>query len=125
MSKFKVGDRIKRVADPILGLPIGYETEVYTVNGDQITYWNSAGLIGMSHESNWELVKPASPPSPVRTVTRKEIVFGDYGPVVINSSGVEKCVWVHIEDDLNASELSDVINTLTQVRDALADALEA
>lgn len=56
--------------------------------------------------------------SPVRTVTRKEIVPGVYGKVGIGSYQVD-AVEVSIDGFLTTSELRSAIATLTEIADAM------
>lgn len=75
MAKFKVGDRVKRIGNGYNGMRIGDE--------DIIAAWHPDGSInlvkyGYGHaEYMLELVTPA-PASPIRTVTKREIVAGTY-----------------------------------------------
>ena len=59
---------------------------------------------------------------PVRTVTRKEIIPGVYGLVTVENR-VGGCRLAFPRDNFfcaeNADELTEVIETLTQIRDAL------
>jgi len=65
MSKFKAGDPIRRIAQPIgNGTPLGYETEALSpVDGDWLWYTNAHGVRMSSLAANWELVQPVSSPS--------------------------------------------------------------
>lgn len=53
--------------------------------------------------------------SPVRTVTRKEIVPGVYGNVVVDYEG-----GIRMDTTTSADDLTAAIETLTAIRDALA-----
>ena len=59
-----------------------------------------------------------TPHSPVRTVTRKEIVPGQYGLVTIDDGAVRMDYWFPDEDDI--ADLTAAINTLTEIRDAIS-----
>ena len=63
------------------------------------------------------LTHSTTPHSPVRTVTRKEIVPGQYGLVTIDDGAVRMDYWLPDEDDI--ADLTAAINTLTEIRDAL------
>lgn len=77
--------------------------------------------------------KPQAQPGPVRTVTRHEIVPGVYGAVVVNAvSSTDDRVSLSLDSGIvlnhgkavmTADELTDAIQTLTAIRDAMqADA---
>ena len=121
MSKFKVGDRVRRVSDPQSGAPIGYETSVTKIDGWYLEYQGKTGQMGLSSFENWELVQPASPPSPVRTKTVKEIVRGVYSGVHVCDVDKVGGVWVEIFGQRTASELREASRIFLE----LADALEA
>ena len=93
--------------------------------------WNEAGSVSYhvwrcDGTSKWQgdptLIAewPAEPTGPVRTVTRKEIVPGNYGAVVLHRAddGVDISVELH-SDDL--SGICAAIATLTEIADALED----
>lgn len=121
---FKVGDRIRRVAEPLDGAPLGYETEVIEPSFDYcLWYINAFGDRVNGVASNWELVQPASPPSPVRTVTHKEIVPGEYGPVRVNASlRDDGIVSVNLmSSGLSVPELRDAARVFIELADALEE----
>lgn len=60
----------------------------------------------------------AAKEGPVRTVVRKEIVPGVYGAVRIHDPG-SKYVRVNVDAAMDRDDLTDAIETLTQIRDAL------
>ncbi len=57
---------------------------------------------------------------PVRTVTKKEIVPGVYGAVKVHDPGSEY-VRINVDAAMDVDELTDAIETLTQIRDALGE----
>jgi hypothetical protein len=57
--------------------------------------------------------------SPVRTVTRKEIVPGVYGDVEVYETGAVSVSFMRTVEDLTAA-----IATLTEIRDAMAGGVE-
>lgn len=63
------------------------------------------------------------PNGPVRTVTRKEIITGTYGKVMVGAPDNE---WlparIALDGAFNATELREVIATLTEIADALGEA---
>lgn len=90
MSKFKVGDRVRRIGNGHVTLsPLGREVTVVKGSIDTLRhavwYENERGDVVWSDEKNWELVNT----SPVRTITktRKEIVPGTYGAVKVLDGG--------------------------------------
>lgn len=56
------------------------------------------------------------PASPVRTVTRKEIVPGTYGKVRVTGG-----MYIHVNSMSTATELRAAITTLTQIAEALEE----
>lgn len=76
---------------------------------------------------DWRIISHAAK-SPVRTVTRKEIVPGVYGKVNVADTAGQ---WIEIEfirdyghtgrPRLTASDLTAAIATLTEIRDAMQD----
>ena len=67
-------------------------------------------------DQNWRIISRASEakPSPVREVTRKEIVAGVYGDVEVSDHGEVRVAWMDGEAQLTAA-----IATLTEIRDAM------
>lgn len=66
-------------------------------------------------------------PSPIRTVTRREIVPGVYGKVFINSYDKEaNTVWINVKEDFgcvefNAEELRETAHILNQIAEFLEE----
>jgi hypothetical protein len=123
MSKFKVGDRVRRVGNTCEWAPYGYECIVEHVYLDGcIEYIGEDDAGHASEPKDWELVQPAYP-SPVvtKTVTTKEIVPGKYGPVSIeHADRAHVCVEM-VKGFSTASELREASRIFLE----LADALEA
>lgn len=133
MSKFKVGDKVRRVKHTT-GLfpkcPIGFETVVsgkYSPEADGFWYEDNRGCIARTGApDDWELIEPAHQ-GPVRTVTttRKEIDSGTFGNVKVKSlKGVsDKRVGIALGGDayiaMTASSLRAAAETFTQLADAL------
>ena len=61
----------------------------------------------------WRIVTRAAK-SPVRTVTRKEVVPGVYGAVVVQEGNLINVAYMRTASDLTAA-----IATLTEIRDAM------
>lgn len=130
MGKFKVGDRVRRVADGHAhGSPIGHEVTVVDGRIDTLTrvvwYEQPGGNVVWSDEKNWELVE-----GPVRTVTRKEIVPGEYGDILVDRTANDGSIvllgfkttggiFPQCRSNFTSAELTAAIATLTTIRDAL------
>jgi hypothetical protein len=127
MGKFEVGDRVRRTVrcdKPNLWGKVGC---VYTV--ERTDGWGGIGLSGLDEEAfacgdEFELVQPAAT-SPVRTVTRREIVPGGYGCVEISRSGMVKTSgWID-----GASTIREAARIFNEIADVLdeheAEAKEA
>lgn len=114
----KPGDMVELVVE---GDDDWYYTQVGTITKiAEDGSWN--GVLGKyTHELTgiFRIVSRASsaPTSPVRTVTitRQEIVPGNYGRVRVTAGG-----YVYVNSLKSASELTAAIKTLTEIRDALA-----
>lgn len=110
---------------------VGTLKEIGAQHGDQCGYGNGEWLkctISMrdgeyyakGEESDgelggdqWRIITRAQP-GPVRTVTRHEIVAGKYGNVTVWGDG-----WPSVKGVSNIDELTDAIQTLTAIRDAM------
>jgi hypothetical protein len=117
MSKFKVGDKVRRIGmfnrsisgyfdgDPFAILAIASHNSVLDPNGDRHSF------------EYLELV----PEGPVRTVTRCEIVPGEYAHVVVwkhNEAGI----MIELpENNYNANELRSAAMVLSQIAEVLDD----
>lgn len=66
--------------------------------------------------AEWTDEPDAQPAGPVRTITRKEIVPGDYGPVAVTAHGI---VWVR--QISNAATIRAAIAALTEIADAMEE----
>lgn len=132
--ELKKGDRVKYV-----GSKIGYCVESHigltgTVSKDvnpltvSIDMDDGSWLPGV-YRYNLELLKN-SPKSPVREVTRRELVAGRYGRVVVGIEEGGKAVVDFTSDDgeldyighqsrLSASELREAAHTLNQIAEYL------
>lgn len=127
MSKFKVGDRVRRVGGAGTrghGSKIGDEVVVVAPRNwvpNAVWYKNSDGDSVWSDAKNWEL----APTSPVVVVTEKKIVQGKFGPVAVKGVFANAVMLDFApSDDLHwhANELTAAIETLTAIRDALVEA---
>jgi len=107
---------------------IGTLEEIGAQVGDVVSHTDgiihTANTILFDHPistlTNWRIVTRAAK-SPVRTVTRKEIVPGVYGKVTVTKSmSAFGCCGVQIYDDMTSSDLTAAIATLTEIRDAMA-----
>lgn len=140
MSKFKVGDKVRRVKHTT-GLfpkcPIGFETVVlvkYSPEADGFWYEDNCGCIARTGAlDDWELIEPAHQ-GPVRTVTTSSKVIepGVYGRVkvgIVYGRGQRVAIGINFvgrgdvaETDnaaLSPAELRAAAETFTQLADAL------
>ena len=83
----------------------------------EITCWPSGHIRLQKRPCDGDLIAEwtDAPTGPVRTVTRKEIVEGRYGDVIVNESDVS-VAWMNTADKVRAA-----IATLTEIADALED----
>lgn len=125
MAKFKVGDRVRRVAHSsvISNCPIGHEAEVLELMGSYGFWYEGADGARQNTPApdDWELAASASP---VRERTIKEIVDGTYGKISVsgatrNRVGIKISRNSDLWTDFTATELTAAIETLTTIRDAL------
>ena len=135
MSKFKVGDRVRRIGHTgiIHNCPIGHETVVDQLLGkDPYGFWYIAPDGDRQNSSNWGDWELVESPGPVRTVTRKEIITGVYGRISVSQQGGDEPRLLIALADLGGNvnmvhqgwsldELSDAISNLTAIRDALQE----
>lgn len=132
MSKFKVGDRVTLKSDVNQGVgwTHGNEYVVTRVYQDEHGY-NRIKTNTDDHGSTtngWlaEYFEPIMI-GPIRTVTRKEIVPGVYGKVLINSYDKESStVWINVKEDFgcvefNSEQLREAAHILNQIAEALED----
>lgn len=124
MAKFKVGDRVNYVHGTAAEFYNKIGGREITADGRNIYTFDDGGCIdvksGDEHGGDYELelVTPATA-SPIRTVTKREIVAGKYGNVEIDEVGK---TYVHVDStsiyyasDLRAAatlfnELADVLD---------------
>ena len=117
MSKFKIGDTIKRVSNGASWAPIGYVTTVTEDSFGKPTYTDINGDTEVAiYAPDWELVT-----GPVRTVTRKEIVEGQYGMVLVDVHKDQVVVVVKPWHQPSPAELRAAAEVFTQLADALED----
>ena len=87
--------------------PSGY---TYKVDGGYYLIADSEGPLDIIAEWTDE------PASPVRTVTRKEIVPGTYGKVRVTGG-----MYVHVNSMSTAADIRAAIATLTEIADAMEE----
>lgn len=129
MSKFKVGDRVRRIVWAHGGMgkdDVGDVTAIHPGHG----FLSIKGFDpdpGIFHDPRYlELVKPDGP---VRDVTRKIIVLGTYGRISIKAGLLAGEVMIGLVTrdgtkgpfgaSINASEVRTIIETLTAILPAL------
>lgn len=119
MTKFKVGDRVRCLSHGGSGFRVG---DVYVVSA--VTDGYDGGRIRVEIDSlgsrgngwaarHFELANP----SPVRTVTRREIVPGMYGDVEIGSCEVS------YDSYFDAASLRDAARIFNEIADVLDSSL--
>lgn len=82
------------------------------------SWWMEAGAKNKLRDSDGDLIAEwiEEPTSPVRTVTRKEIVPGTYGHVIVTEGRGVQCIRMD-----SAAELRAAIATLTQIAEVLEE----
>lgn len=130
MGKFKVGDRVRVLPERYEGHPAGSKYNLPRGVGEVVSYVCDQS---MTVRWGWTVSPPVNPDSfelvvdsPVRTVTRTEIVPGVYGRIGVGLAD-SKSVLLGITGHMNAyaqfsrPELTAAIATLTTIRDALEE----
>lgn len=84
--------------------------------GDVYRFIDSKGFMRISPRCMFDVVEEQSP---VRTVTRKEIVAGKYGIVTI-----KECGFIHINAMGTPDNLREAAHTLNQIAEVLEDGAE-
>lgn len=102
MSKFKVGDRVTVTKDNSPYAKVGDVGVIITINCNDrdclVKFENDIYGDGCWH-IGWSELNPCA--SPIRTVTRKEIVAGEYGNISIDVTS-NKYVGVYIKSNMDA-----------------------
>lgn len=116
MSKFKVGDVVKRkdgnwFSNRKLTATVGEWTFNFEPR-DRVSLVETGTYIG---EENIELVSSSSPVRET-TVVKKEIIPGTYGDVEISSSGV---IYMSPICGTGKNRLAEAIKTLQTIHDAM------
>ena len=121
MTKFKVGDRVRRVSKSEFPSEFGSVGDEFTVTGFytpdslQLSSDDRRHLNGAIC-SAFELVTPAGP---VREVTRKEIVPGTYGVVDTSEATADGVRIKFPAARCSATELREAATVFNQLADAL------
>lgn len=116
-SKLKVGDRFRRTA------AVGYEGVDYRSAGyeDAVGALERDGVLdtrGNFHKfANIELVASG----PIRTVTRREIVPGEYGKVFVDAVDGDGIRARLCRSLIDASELREAAHIFNQIAEALEE----
>lgn len=121
MSKFKVGDRVRRVRDEHMGMRSGDEAIV-----KRVTAYNHVELNEFRGQ-HWNDLLELANPSPIRAVTRREIVPGTYGSVVVdrNTTTDSPAPFVRFYAQAGASELREAARIFSDIADVLDEQKEA
>lgn len=118
---FKVGDKIRRCSDAVHGAPIGFETIVIEsrlgTDAGRVWYTDKYGEEVHGDAKAFKLVSD----SPVRTVTRQEIIPGTYDGVRVGDP-FRNGVTVEIERaHMDPDRLTRAASVLTALAGALRD----
>lgn len=114
MSKFKVGDRVRRISGMHKGMSAGDESTVSEVYGHK-----HVALDSFSGE-HWEVCLELADTSPIRTVTRREIVSGVYGIVSV-APNASRCAFVPKARDYTASDYREAAHLFNQLAEVLEE----
>lgn len=95
----------------------GYTVYGHAVDG-LVNYDDNWSLDG---SDNWRIASPAETTGPVRTVTRKEIVIGQYGIVNVEADRPTGNPRIIVSAVPTPAELRAAIATLTEIADALEE----
>lgn len=119
-NKFKVGDRVEIVN--VVENKKRHEGVIFTIDSDEGELRGEQSWSGKDNpspyrfrESELRLVAPATS-SPIRTVTRREIVPGVYGPIKVGKDGAidfDRYVWRNDPDQLR--EAARIFNEIADV----------
>lgn len=121
-AKFKVGDSVRVVADCSRGIARTY------LIGQEFTIGQAEGMWG--GEQAWSLVPSNGyrwkeseleliPASPIRTVSRREIVPGVYGATEVGDEFVRTTVWLY--GDTTADDLREAAHLFNQLAEVLEE----
>lgn len=118
MSKFNVGDRVRLKDD-------GAEVDGHFSHGNEYTVVRVSGNgLGVEKDDsgyyNWwfaEYFEPTAQSTPIRTVTRKEIVAGNYGAVAITKSNKIMIAAANY----TAEQLREAAHILNQIAEVLEE----
>lgn len=121
---FKVGDKIRRTANPVSGTPIGFETTVvepvFDTGVGRVWYRDRYGYIFHGDAGSFELIQE----SPVRTVTRQEIIPGTYDGVSVKEQLPQSSQPGHVNVAIPPTHMDhDALTRAAAVLTALAGAL--
>lgn len=119
MSKFKVGDRVRRVAEStVSGGCFGKVGVDYTIAAPaSVLSGNWRSECGIRISEDYFVLADTSP---VRSVIRKEIVEGVYGRVKVNDTGKTGLVGLWFEGHyFKPAELRAISETALALADAL------
>lgn len=133
VGDFKVGDRVRDVSPHAMGLGTMAGTIVdKDEDGSWVIDWDATQFSRINWHDHQLMRLSSSPtPSPIRTVTRTEIVPGVYGRLsVARQSGEEPRAMIALADSLGNVTMThhgwsiDELRAAALVLTQLADALE-
>lgn len=125
MSKFKIGDRVRRTKprDASFGGSDEFTVCAATACGSIVEEKEDGAYYHIA--DSLELVAPATN-CPIRTVTRREIVPGRYGGVVVERNTItdNPAPFVRFYAQANANELREAAHIFNQIAEVLEEQME-
>ena len=96
------------------------------IDRDEVFDWYENGKFSRIRDSDNDIISEwQDQPSPIREVTRRELVAGVYGKIFINNyDETANKVWINVKEDFgsvqfDSSELREAAHTLDQVAEFL------
>lgn len=125
---FRVGDRVVSASYYGKQLTKGKAYEIVGISGDGLYY---RVVDNLGNTDGWPEGQ-RGPAGPVRTVTRREIVDGTYGPVIVSGivnipdctdpdAPAKKAVQIDVNGALSATELDSLAMVASQLAEALRE----
>lgn len=95
----------------------------HTISGNcNSNLWNEDGCSGSACEADLISEWPVAPTGPVRTVTKREIVYGVHGDIeVVEDDTHQGGIGIYINATMNAARIRAAANSMLAVADALED----
>lgn len=122
MSRFKVGDKIRRVGETWEDTPYGYEATVLGLLHDNYIWFEGKfGNRMNGDERNWELVTPSIPgPIVTEVVTVTRIQPGVYGELEVLHTDLPIYARLKLNREvLTSAEIRKIIEQMSAIADHL------